>query len=247
MLKHWADHKKRYTLSLLAFTGLLITWFGFGLIIEGIPEGSGLPEEVQVGTFFFSLFLIGAFYASQYFSDLGSKDKGSHFLLVPASSFEKLLCSLLFTVILFPLLLIACFYLVDVIMVALANSFSGNSTSPGKSTVVNIFAVEVIRFNPGQAIYLLQLFFPVAALFLLGSAYFRKYNFIKTIITGFVVFLLLFLLAYVITQHVLPENAENYFFSKIGNWLPTFMQVLSIAIAPLAWVATYSVLKAKQV
>jgi hypothetical protein len=247
VLKHWADNKKRYTLSLLAYMGLLITWFTFGLIIEGIPEGTGLPEEVQLTTFFLSLFAVGTFYASQYFSDLGSRDKGSHFLLVPASSFEKLLCSLFFTVILFPLLFIACFYLVDVIMVALANSFSGNTTNGGKSTVANIFEVEVIRFNPAQAIYLLLFFFSIASLFLLGSVYFKKYNFIKTIITGFVVIMLFFLLVYVITQHVLPEKADDYYFSKIEKWFPTFLQVLAYSIAPLAWVATYSVLKAKQV
>jgi hypothetical protein len=247
VLKHWADNKKRYTLSLLAYVGLLITWFTFGLIIEGIPGGLGLPEEVQFTTFFFSLFAVGTFYASQYFSDLGSRDKGSHFLLVPASHFEKLLCSLFFTVILFPLLLIACFYLVDALMVGIANSFAGTRTNVGKSTVANIFEVALIQFNPNQAIYLLQFFFSIESLFLLGSVYFKKYNFIKTIITGFVVCLLFFLLVYIITQHVLPEEADNFYFSKIGKWFPTFLQVLAFAIAPLAWVATYSVLKAKQV
>jgi hypothetical protein len=247
VLKHWADNKKRYTLSLLAYVGLLTTWFLFGLIVEGIPDGHGLPEDVQIATFFFSLFAVGTFYASQYFGDLGSRHKGSHFLLVPGSSFEKLLCSLFFTVILFPLLLIGCFYLVDVIMVAIANSFSGNSTNDGKSTVANIFKVELIRFNPTQAIYLLPFFFSVQSLFLLGSVYFKKYNFIKTIITGFVIFLTLFLITYVVFEHVLPEKEDDYYFQKIEKWFPTLLQVLVYSTAPLAWVATYFVLKAKQV
>ena len=247
VLKHWADNKKRYTLSLLAYVGLLTTWFLFGLIIEGIPDGYGLPEEVQFVTFYFSLFAVGTFYASQYFSDLGSRHKGSHFLLVPASSFEKLLCSLFFSVIVFPLLLIACFYLVDVIMVTIANSFSVNSTGQGKSIVANIFEVEFIRFNSKQAIYLLPFFLSVQSLFLLGSVYFKKYNFIKTIITGFVIFIACFFIVYIIAEHVLPEKEDDYYFLKIEKWFPTFLQVLAYSIAPLAWVATYSVLKAKQV
>ena len=247
VLKHWADNKKRYTLSLLAYAGLLITWFAFGLIVEGIPDGEGLPEDVQVATFFFSLFAVGTFYASQYFSDLGSRDKGSHFLLIPASSFEKLICSLFYTVILFPVLLIACFYLVDVMMVAIANSFTGSGTGEGESTVANIFKVELIRFDPNRAIYLLPFFFSVQALFLLGSVYFKKYNFIKTIITGFVVCLLVFLLIYIIAEHILPEKEDDYYFSKIERWFPTFLQVLVYSTAPLAWVASYFVLKAKQV
>ncbi|HEU4472325.1 MAG TPA: hypothetical protein VFR58_14635 [Flavisolibacter sp.] len=247
VLKHWADNKKRYTLSLLAYMGLLITWFLFGLIIEGIPEGHGLPEEIQLTTFFFSLFAVGTFYASQYFSDLGSREKGSHLLLVPASSFEKLLCSLFFTVIVFPILMIACFYLVDVSMVTIANSFSGGSISKGKSTVANIFEAELIRFNTKQTIYLLLFFFSVQSLFLLGSAYFKKYNFIKTIITGFLVFVACFFLVYVIAEHIVPEEKEDYYFLKIEKWFPTFLQALAYSTAPIAWVATYFVLKAKQV
>ena len=246
VLKHWADNKKRYTLALLAYVGLLITWFLFGLIVEGIPDGHGLPQDVQVATFFFSLFAVGTFYASQYFSDLGSRNKGSHFLLVPASNFEKLLCSLFFTVILLPLLLTTCFYLVDVLMVTIANSFSG-SNGQVKSTVANIFEVELIRFDPKQAIYLLLFFFSIESLFLLGSVYFKKYNFIKTIITGFVICLTLFLMAFVLFEHILPEKEDDYYFLKIEKWFPTFLQVLVYSTAPLAWVATYFVLKAKQV
>ena len=247
VLKHWADNKKRYTLSLLAYLGLLITWFLFGLFIIRDEGDKGLPDEVQYVTFFFSLFAVGTFYASQYFSDLGSRDRGSHFLLVPASSFEKLLCSLFFTVILFPLLFIMCFYLVDILMVPLANSLSGISNTHGKSTIANILEVDFFRFNSKQAINLFLFFFSIESLFLLGSAYFRKYNFIKTIITGFLVFLLVFLLVYIIVEKVLPQREDDYYFLKIEKWLPTFLQVLAYSIAPLAWVATYFKLKAKQV
>lgn len=246
VLKHWADNRKRYSLALLAYVGLLFSWLLVGLIVEGIPSKSGIPDDIQYATFFISLFAIGTFYASQYFSDLGSREKGSHFLLVPASGFEKFLCSLFFTVILFPLLIIGAFYLVDVLMVAVSNSFLANS-SLGKSSVVNVFTVDFIRFNPNQAVKLFLFFFSVESLFLLGSVYFRKYNFIKTIITGFVVFLLLFLLAYVISEYVLPGMEAEAVFSRMEKWIPTFIQVLAYAIAPLAWVVTYFVLKAKQV
>lgn len=246
VLKHWADNKKRYTLSLLAYVGLLFTWLLFWLIVEGIPSRNGLPGEMQYSTFYFSLFAFGTFYASQYFSDLGSKERGSDFLLVPASTFEKLLCSLFFTVLLFPLLIIGAFYLVDVLMVTLSNSFVADSTLL-KSTVVNVFGVDLLRFNPNQAIKLFLFFFSIESLFLLGSVYFKKYNFIKTIITGFVIVLLFFLFVYIMAEHVLPERDDDYYFSKIEKWFPTFLQVLAYSIAPLAWVGTYFILKAKQV
>ncbi len=242
--KHWADNKKRYNLALLAYVVLLFTWFLVMLIVEGIPNKRGLPDEIQHGTFFFSLFAVGTFYASQYFSDLGSREKGSHFLMVPASAFEKFLCSWFFTVVMFPILILGAFYLVDVLMVTVSNSFLADG-SVGKSRVVNVFELNLLRFSPDEAVNLFLFFFSIESLFLLGSVYFKKYNFLKTIITGFVVFLLLFLLAYLLSE--IPGLEHEAFFSKVEKWFPTFVQVLAYGIAPLAWVATYFVLKAKQV
>src|SRR5690242_17437744 len=114
VVKHWADNKKRYLLSVLAFMGLLIGWYTFTILIDSrFPVGKGL----QMVTYFFSLFTVGSFYASQYFRELGSRSKGINFLLVPASGLEKLLCSLLYTVILFFLVFTAAFYLIDLLMV----------------------------------------------------------------------------------------------------------------------------------
>lgn len=243
VLKHGADNKRRYILALLAYFGLLILWFLFGMLIS---EKYFIPKEVQYITFYFSLFAVGTFYASQYYNDLSSRAKGSHFLLVPASSFEKFLCSLLYTVVLFALFLTAAFYVADVIMVNVANAFRGVDQEIRKSEVVNVFTLEMIRFNPHVAIYLFPVFLSVHSLFLLGSVYFRKYNFIKTIIACFLIFLVVFLVVYFIHE-LLPDRPDEYYFSKIEKWFPTFLQVLAYSIAPLNWVATYFVLKAKQV
>lgn len=241
--KHLADNKKRYTLALLAYFGLLILWFLFGMLIS---EKYFIPKDVQYITFYFSLFAFGTFYASQYYSDLSSRAKGSHFLLVPASSFEKFFCSIFYTAVLFSLFVTAAFYVADFIMVNVANVFPTGNADVRKSEVANVFTVEFIRFNPYEAIYLFPVFLSVQSLFLFGSVYFRKYNFIKTIIACFLIFLVLFLVVYFIHE-LLPDRGDDYYFLKIEKWFPTFLQVLAYSIAPLAWVATYFVLKAKQV
>jgi hypothetical protein len=56
-----------------------------------------------------------------------------------------------------------------------------------------------------------------------------------------------FFLAFIMFEHVLPQREEDYYFQNIGKWFPTFLQVLAYSFAPLVWVATYFVLKAKQV
>ncbi|HYO23278.1 MAG TPA: hypothetical protein VER36_12800 [Flavisolibacter sp.] len=257
VLKHWADNKKRYGLSMLAFVGLLITWLVFTMLtgFDNKPMG----KTVQQVTFFLALFAVGTFYASQYFRDLGSRAKGITFLLVPASAFEKLLCSLLYTVVLFFVTFTAAFYLVDVLMVAVANTFP----STGKTEVVNVFKIILLKFNKDSTINFLLFFFSVQSVFLLGSIYFEKYSFIKTIISGFVSCFALFCLMYFFNEMLLPEgdypsgflttyrvfvDGGNDRLVQIPRWIgEVFRFSVMYAAAPFLWIVTYFRLKEKQV
>lgn len=257
VVKHWADNKKRYALSVLAFVGLLITWFVFTMLtgFDDIPMGRG----IQHVTFFLALFAVGTFYASQYFRDLSSKPKGINFLLVPASAFEKLLCSLLYSVVFFFIVFVGVFYLVDSLMVAIASTFSGNE----KPTVFNVFKVILLRFNKDSTINFLMFFFSVQSVFLLGSVFFEKYSFIKTIICGFIAGFVLFLFMYFFTEHLLPDgdyprgfltayrvhvDGVNDKLVQLPGWIgELFRFIMMYAIAPFLWMVTYFRLKEKQV
>jgi hypothetical protein len=258
--KHWADNKKRYILSVLAFIGLLISWFSFTLLtIQDFP----MARPIQQITFFFSLFAVGTFYASQYFRDLGSRAKGINFLLVPASAFEKLLCSLLYTVVLFFVVFTLAYYLVDIVMVNIANGIYGSQSNASKASVVNMFKVNLLRFNSDSSLNFLLMFFSVQSAFLLGSVYFEKYSFIKTIISGFVGCFILFCLMYLLNEKLLPEgdyprgfltayrvyvDGVNDPLVQVPRWIgEVFRFLLMYAIAPFLWIVTYYRLKEKQV
>jgi len=259
--KHWADNKKRYGLSILAFIGLLITWFVF-TILTGF-DSNPMGREVQTITYFFALFATGTFYASQYFSDLGSRPKGINFLLVPASAFEKLLCSLLYSVLLFFVVFTALFYLVDVLLVGLAKAFTAPPATGGKPTVVNVFDIVNVPFNKDTMLNFLCFFFSAQAAFLLGSVYFEKFNFIKTIICGFVVGFILFCLMYVLNAKLLPDgdysrgffttyrvyvDGVNDHLVQLPAWIGQVLRFLVLyGIAPFLWIVTYYRLKEKQV
>lgn len=258
--KHWADNRKRYVLSVLAFIGLLIAWFVFTILTE---ESLPMSRDIQQATFFFSLVVAGTFYASQYFADLGSRAKGINFLLVPASSFEKLMCGLLYTVVLFFCVFTVAFYLVDVVMVAIANSLSGPGRVAAKAEVINIFKVVLLRFNTDATINFLLCFLSVQAAFLLGSVYFAKYGFIKTIITGFIGFFILFCIMYFFSEVLLPDGDYPSGFLttyqifveggpdhlvQIPSWIGEVFRFLAMyGIAPFLWIVTYYRLKEKQV
>jgi hypothetical protein len=255
VLKHWADNKKRYGLSVLAFMGLLIAWFVFIILID---DDESMGEEIQKITYFLSLFAIGTFYASQYFRDLGSRAKGINFLLVPASSFEKLLCGFLYTVLFFFVAFTGVFYFVDYLMITISNTFGGTNES-----LINVFDVFLIRANNDPGVSLLTFYFLVQSAFLLGSIYFEKYSFIKTIISGFVVFFLLFCLVYFLYDFFLPRGEYNSVFLtsfrvvsdgttdhlvNVPAWIAkVFSFLVMYAMAPFLWMVAYYRLKEKQV
>lgn len=258
--KHWADNKKRYSLSVIAFIGLLITWFVFIILTD---SGMGMSKVLQQITFLFALFTTGTFYASQFFRDLGSRPRGINFLLVPASAFEKILCSLLYTVVLFFIVFTAAFYFADIIMVTIYESFAKTPDPMEQRGVLNIFDATNFPFEKESTINILIIFLSVQSAFLLGSVYFQKYSFIKTIISGFVVFFVFFCFLFFIYEYLMPagEYEDGFLTSyrvevkgesdrlvEIPHWLGQFLNyIVMYGTAPFLWIVTYYRLKEKQV
>lgn len=257
--KHWAENKKRYLLSAVAIIGLLVMWFLFIMLTDGqYPMADGIQQV----TYLFSVFGVGAFYASQYFKDLGSKSKASNYLLVPASSLEKLMCSLLYVVIFSFIAFTALFYLADFIMVSIANAVHPSYDKDHVATVANVFTSPGISGDANMNFYFLLAFFTIQAAFLLGSIYFEKFSFIKTAISIFVIALSIFFLMYFFIETVLPNGSyhkgfmrsylvivdgENDHLVQLPLWIGSVLKLLFMyAIAPLLWVVTYFRLKEKQ-
>ncbi len=195
--KYWAENNKRYGLSMIALAGLLAIYFLFILFVDETPLARG---EQQM-TYYFSLFIVGSFFASQFFSDLSSRTKTSNFLMLPASLLEKLICGILFVLPLFLLLFTTTFYVVNTLMVTGANLFHPFYQNDYKLPVANVFAGPAI---PATGVPYVFLVFAVAqSVYLLGGAYFQKYSYIKTAIVQFVVFIILFFDVYLLRWYML--------------------------------------------
>jgi hypothetical protein len=241
VLKHWADNKKRYTLSVLAFIGLLTGWFTFSIILR--DDHGPMSGDFQQATFFFLFFFGGALYASYYFSNLALRTRATNFFLLPASAFEKFLCSLLFSVVLFFTVFTAAFYLVDVLMVNVSNNIPYDGPAVPKAKVINIFAVDFFNFSSRRGLNFLLFFFSVQAVFLFGSVYFKKYNFLKTVISCFVIWFIAVVVLFALYEWLDILNEDE----MLPDWSACAVIVLAYSIAPLFWILTYYRLKAKQV
>lgn len=265
--KHWVENRKRYGLALLAIGGLLLAWFSFILAMD---KADPMNTFYQYATYFTGLYISGSLYASTLFAELSSRRDGIPFLALPASQLEKLLCAILFGVVLFFIAYTLLFYLVDYPMVKLSNQLIINMPRNYPNTTLRVMANPVYNWftanggpAPEQEFHLfLWGFFSVQSASLLGSLYFTRYSFIKTVIV-----LVLGLLAAVAIQSdvirlFLPHGWDNgwtgWYTHEVNGDLDKVIELPDAAEnaitrlvlwAPpvLLWLITYFRLKEKQV
>jgi hypothetical protein len=260
--KHWNENKKRYLLSLAAVGGLLVLWYSFVMIVD---KSYPLVLNMQAITYFVGLFLTGCLFASIQFNDLGEGPKGISYLLLPASLFEKLLTALLFSVVLYFICYTAVYYIVDFIMVKLSNSMmltrfeETRSGNYAPQEIVNVFVSSDTPIN--LFFYLLIIYLTVQSIFLLGSIYFAKYSYIKTLIWGLIVFLVLVFWEHKIVEPFMPhgsffkpftvyrvtENGKDLMI-RLPEWISSILLFMMMyTLPPILWIVTYFRLKEKEV
>lgn len=265
--KHWAENRKRYVLSLVGFGGLLLVWFSFILTMDRLD-----PMNIiyQYMTYFCGLYITGTIYASTIFAELGSKRDGIGFLALPASQLEKLLCALLFGIVLFFVAYTVLFYAIDIPMVKLSNRMIGSVPRNWPNSAIRVPPNQVydaFTGNYGPAIekefhLFLSGFFTVQSAFLLGSVYFPRYSFIKVLV-GLAIGLLAVLAVQANLIHfLLPPGWHNswlgWYSDESDRELQQFVALPDLAEktvihliqwAPpvLLWLVTWFRIKEKQV
>lgn len=262
--KHWNENKKKYLLSLGAMAGLLILWYSFLMMIN--PKNP-MTGQLQAVSYYVGLFLTGCLYASLIFSELSEGPKAMHYLLTPASMLEKLLSAILYGVILFFICYTIMFYAVDIIMVKVGNGVAQaimereHRPFNHPAEVVNVF-VSPDRNGVNLYFYLLLIYFGIQSIFLLGSIYFEKYQYIKTLVSGLIVFLVLVFFVHEVLGSFMPNgwffkpftvyrinDPQNGAMSvQLPEWISSILLfIIQYALAPCLWVVTYFRLKEKEV
>lgn len=259
--KHWNENRKKYLLSLGAIAGLLVLWFSFLILIT---RQQPIGDNMQVVTYYGGLFICGCLLASLLFADLSDGPKGIHFLLVPASTLEKLLSALLYGVVFFLISYTIVFYLVDFIMVKVAyNAAVAHNTealSPAAAQVINVFVTPQAQ-GDNFYIYFFLVYMGIQSAFLLGSVYFVKFNYVKTAVSVLVIFVCLAFFIHKVMGSFMPDGGFNEPFSiyriykpggdiavTLPDWLSNILLFLfKYTMAPVFYVATYFRLKEKEV
>jgi hypothetical protein len=261
--KHWNENKKKYLISLGAIGGLMVLWFSFLMIVN---RRHPMQEDMQTAAYYVGLFITGCLYASMLFNELGDSPKGISYLLLPASLLEKLLTAILFGVVLYFICYTAVFYFVDFIMVKASNGIVSNIYEKehlGRFTPQEVSNVFVSPGSRGDNfyIYFLIIYFGVQSIFMLGSIYFAKFSYIKTLVSGLIIFLILVFFQHKIIESFMPHggffNATVYrvfgaegreYSISVPEWIGTILLFLiKYSLPPLLWIVSYFRLKEKEV
>lgn len=240
ILQHWADNRKRYLLSIAAYIGVMILWFLVAIIGNSQED---FDQNFQKASYYLPLFGLGCFYASQYFSQFSSTAKGINFMMVPASQFEKILCGIFYTILLFMLVFTACFYLVDVPASQVMQPVTKRAGDYHQYGTANVFDLVIFDFADTARASLLLFYLSVQSVFFYGSVLFKRYSFLKTAISGLVFCFLVFIIVYLANKAGF-DNDDVYLFNEGAR---QFISIMTWLTPPLFWVLTYFRLKRKQV
>lgn len=132
------------------------------------------PENLPnlTPTYIAIMFIGGYIFTSNIFSELHDTRKATHYLTVPVSTTERLLAAWLLTAIVFPILSMLLITLIILIANLLMN------------LTLNFEPFQQVFYNGGFGIF--RSYLITQSIFLLGAAYFRKNNFLKTVLALFV-------------------------------------------------------------
>ncbi len=228
------------------FTGLVLVVV---LILYAVVKTLSGFDMAQKLTFFVGVTAGSFFLASFVFGYFSSNASGSSFLTLPASHFEKWLCAVLITGVLYPLIFLIFYRIMDSSFVAIYHN-SLDKASPFYKQQYE----QVYNFNLNgiiaRNIYIM--FFIYTGAMLLGSLYFNKVAIIKVALVLCAVFVFTFGLNWLIAiglfgniedaapfNHVairagkdvgsieLPTHAGKVFWCAIIYFFPALLWFLS--------------------
>jgi hypothetical protein len=211
---------------------------------------TALEGKVSDTTFFgitMPFIMLGGYlFSSLAYPELNSPVKGYFYLTLPASALERLTAGWFMTSIMYSVISLVIIYLL--------------------SLLLNIFEVLVMGYSfqvvdpAGSDIYLiLGIYFVTQTIFLTGAAYFRRFNFFKTILVLFVVSMIVSIYSGLLGQLLFRGGFQSGSFPEdfimngsLGRFFEDVLPVLAKTafwglMAPFFLVVTYFRIKEREV
>jgi len=224
----------------------MTTIFGFFSVILLLNALNGGGAWEQMNNFYTAGFIIsGIFITGMAFTNFRSKEKTMTYLMLPASSLEKLISELLMTTVIFAIAYTVIFYIFNFIVYLLGSMYN---------IPTEIISLTDINILNGFMYYVI-----FQSIFLAGSATFKKVPLFYTSFSLFVAGIAILIFTVIITtslkgefenltvnnfsinSNTFPEmDIENHYLVQIPKYMFYYLT------APLFWLVTYFKLKEKE-
>lgn len=254
--RQWLDFGKIYLISLVVVVGAIVGFYLYYIPspskYNNFDDDGNLDMRFRYGIYLMLGFLFISIVASSYFSILGQKSRAILELMTPASTFEKFLSGVFYTTLISFASYIIIFYLIDISFVKYLNMHlsefkSLNNKGASIAAVDSIFSQV---FNDAKyREYCMAFFgfpFLITSIFLLGSAYFTSFHYIKTAVS-----VMLFLAAglYLIYKaaDVLTTGKSKITIGGDKEKILLSLCLITLVLTLIFWVITYVRLKEKEV
>ncbi len=257
--RQWLENKKLFLMGI----GVL---FGLGILFYSITtswRGANLDFSIQASTLIIGLFLGGSIFANFIFKDFSEKSNSGKFLMLPASHFEKLMAGVFYSLIVFPVIFLAVFFIIDFSFVQYINNkhlvLLENNKEAIKNWRENIPFLNQILEKPIRDKQILIGFWLVSQTFtILGSIIFGRWSIIKTAVTGFIIFFIYIFINLFFNKLLISHLFETIVENNLGNAMEItkpineiimkVMAIFTLFILPtILFITSYFKLKEKQV
>jgi len=181
--KHTSENLKFYLMSLFVLFGIIILFLTFQLM----QDVGFRNNDKRQAVFTVFLFLAGTVFSSLIFSPFGKKTSATQSIILPCSKLEKYSIAWLYSQLIFPLVYIIIYYLVDYVFAF--KLYSNNHFVPVQMSPVQ--NLELFSSDDYRVRLIIPVFIFLNSLSFFGSIFFRNYQYVKT---GFGLILFVFLL-----------------------------------------------------
>ncbi|TVZ55006.1 hypothetical protein OD91_0247 [Lutibacter sp. Hel_I_33_5] len=183
--RQFKENYRIYGIGLLVLIALLL--FMFLLVHQWQDSFAG---AVQNGVFIIGLFIAGGIFSNSMFHEFSNPQSGMWLLSIPATHSEKVLTSIIISVVFFLLIYFPTFYLADILYLLVTGKI-------GMEAILNPFKDGFYQF--------IFFYFLFNGIILLGSVIFGKHSFIKTLLAAIVLMVTLNYINTLILQSLIPE------------------------------------------
>lgn len=200
----------------------------FIVAVTLLVVSSLMPFHVSTSSFFYFIMLyVGGFiYTSNVFNDLHDPRKSFYFLTLPSSNLEKFLSKLLVSSVGYSSGLLLAYYVCSWISMVINFWFFHQTFYP-----LNIYQPQLWA-NIGKYIIL-------QSMVLLGAIVFKKHALIKTILTVGCLYLVINILAFLLSANICFD-CQNGWSISFRSMMQVGLSIFWVVLAPLCWILTYS-------